>query len=221
MSSISIVMNNPIYSLAATSIDPNLTPSQLVQAGMQAFSKGEIVRSVDLFNEAKTKRPELDNYLWQRGLSLYYMNEYDDCQEQFKRDVLYNKDDTEEAIWNMACKTQSLYEKGSGEKSLDIARKSMLIIGQDRRPILNTVYNVYKGNLPEDKLIEEEGKKDDPSINYFYSKLYQSLLKDIQQDKSSGLKLMKDALESKYAKDNNDYMITLARNHVKLREMEE
>jgi tetratricopeptide (TPR) repeat protein len=223
ISSISLILNNPINSLAVTNIDSNtLTPSQLVQAGMRAFTKGEIVRSVELFDDAKQKNPELDNYLWQRGLSLYYMNEFDACADQFKRDVVVNKDDTEEAIWNLACSTQSNYEKGKGDKSLEIARKNMLNVGKDRRAILNTAYNVYKGNSPEEKLVEEEGDNDDPfSISYFYSKLYQGLFKDMQNDKSSGLKLMRDALDSKYASVSNDYMVTLARNHVKLREMEE
>jgi len=209
----------PINTLAI-SIDPNLSSTQLVQAGMRSFSKGDLGTSVELFDEAKNKMPDLENYLWQRGLSLYYMNEYDKCADQFKRDVIVNKDDTEEAVWNLACQTQSNYEQGKGDKSLDLARKNILTIQNDRRPIMNTVYNVFKGTLPEEKLIEEQGDKDDSSINYFYSKLYQSLFKDIKQDKESGLTLMKEALDSKYAKLSNDYMITLARNAVRLREME-
>jgi len=218
LSSLSI-LSLPINTLAI-SIDPNLSGTQLVQAGMRSFSKGDLGTSVEYFDEAKNKMPDLENYLWQRGLSLYYMNEYDKCADQFKRDVIINKDDTEEAVWNLACKTQSNYEQGKGEKSLDLARKNMLPIKSDRRPIMNTVYNVFKGTLPEEKLIEQQGDKDDSSINYFYSKLYQSLLKDITQDKESGLNLMKDALDSKYAKLSNDYMIALARNAVRLREME-
>jgi hypothetical protein len=149
------------------------------------------------------------------------MNEFEDCATQFKKDVIVNKDDTEEAIWNMACQTNLNIENGKGIKeALEDARKNMLIIENERRPILAIAYDVFKGKQPIEKLIESAGNQDDQSTTYFYSKMYQSLLKDIEQDKPNGLILMKEALDSAYAKNSNDYMITLAKNHVKIREME-
>lgn len=96
----------------------------------------------------------------------------------------------------------------------------MFNIENEKRPIMNVAYEVFKGKQPIDKLIESAGTKNDLSVNYFYSKLYQSLLKDIEQDKLNGLLLMQEALDSAYAKNSNDYMVTLAKNHVKIRQME-
>lgn len=221
ISSLSLLLLLPSNTLAiSVKIDKDLSATQLVQQGMKEFKLGDLVKSVEYFDEARLKKPELDNYLWQRGLSLYYMNEYDSCADQFRKDVVVNKDDTEEAVWNVACQTQKNYENGKGDKSLELARKTMLPVGNDRRSVMNIVYAVFKGTLPEEKLIEAQGNKDDLSINFFYSKLYQSLLKDIKQEKAEGLVLMKEAIDSKYAQDSNDYMVTLAKNAINFREME-
>ena len=55
------------------------------------------------------------------------MNEFEDCATQFKKDVIVNKDDTEEAIWNMACQTNLNIENGKGIKeALEDARKNII-----------------------------------------------------------------------------------------------
>lgn len=38
-------------------------------------------------------------YLWQRGLSLYYVGQYEEGAKQFRDDVAVNPNDTEESIW--------------------------------------------------------------------------------------------------------------------------
>ena len=50
---------------------------------------------MDLSKANPAKKP----YLWQRGLSLYYAERFDECAEQFAVDVAVNPDDTEEQIW--------------------------------------------------------------------------------------------------------------------------
>jgi hypothetical protein len=72
--SLSIVISSSSLSLpllvnAVNNIDQDLTPSQLIQRGMKSFSNGQLLSSVEYFDEAKTKDPRLENYLWQRGLS--------------------------------------------------------------------------------------------------------------------------------------------------------
>jgi len=51
--------------------------------------------------------PSQTPYLWQRGLSLYYADRFQDGADQFRRDVAVNPNDTEEAIWAYLCEVRS------------------------------------------------------------------------------------------------------------------
>ena len=59
--------------------------------------------------------------MWQRGLSLYYAQEYEKAAEQFRCDVAYNPNDTEEALWTYLSEAQ-VY--GSSK-----AKENFLIVG--------------------------------------------------------------------------------------------
>ncbi|QHO46742.1 hypothetical protein HN51_016227 [Arachis hypogaea] len=55
---------------------------------------------------------------WQRGLSLYYLDRFEEGAEQFRLDVAQNPNNTEESIWCFLCEAQ-LY-------GVDEARKPYL-----------------------------------------------------------------------------------------------
>ena len=46
--------------------------------------------------------------LWQRGISLYYANDFAGSATQFRDDVAANPNDTEEAIWAFIAEAQLL-----------------------------------------------------------------------------------------------------------------
>jgi lipoprotein NlpI len=50
--------------------------------------------------------PSIAPLLWQRGISLYYANEFKLAAAQFRRDVGGNPNDTEEAIWAFLAEAQ-------------------------------------------------------------------------------------------------------------------
>ena len=92
------------------------------------------------------------------------MNEFEDCATQFKKDVIVNKDDTEEAIWNMACQTNLNIENGKGIKeALEDARKN-IIDGMDKtfntwtpRPVFDLIkIEDYKPNYLKYPVSEHE-----------------------------------------------------------------
>ncbi|QHO31142.1 TPR repeat protein [Arachis hypogaea] len=70
------------------------------------------------FDRAIELDPRQKAYLWQRGLSLYYLDRFEEGAEQFRLDVAQNPNDTEESIWCFLCETQ-LY-------GVDEARKRYL-----------------------------------------------------------------------------------------------
>ena len=69
-----------------TGIDDGVSPRLLVSQGMEAFKKGDIKGSIDLFDKADAKVPDgsLTPFLWQRGLSLYYANRFEDASKQVR-----------------------------------------------------------------------------------------------------------------------------------------
>ncbi|QHN92782.1 uncharacterized protein DS421_17g586900 [Arachis hypogaea] len=75
-------------------------------------------RSLVEFDRAIELDPRQKAYLWQRGLSLYYLDRFEEGAEQFRLDVAQNSNDTEESICCFLCEAQ-LY-------GVDEARKRYL-----------------------------------------------------------------------------------------------
>ena len=76
----------------------------LVSQGMESFRRGKFIESVDFFDQADSLLPDgsLHPYLWQRGISLYYANRFQDASDQFRSDVKVNPNDVEEIVWDIA-----------------------------------------------------------------------------------------------------------------------
>ncbi|XLT88906.1 hypothetical protein HN873_010659, partial [Arachis hypogaea] len=79
---------------------------------------GDVSGSLVEFDRAIELDPRQKAYLWQRGLSLYYLDRFEEGAEQFRLDVAQNSNDTEESIWCFLCEAQ-LY-------GVDEARKRYL-----------------------------------------------------------------------------------------------
>ena len=104
---------------------------------MQAFRKGDVKGSLEQFDAAIAADERYQLYLWQRGLSLYYADKFEEGATQFRRDVAANPNDTEEAIWTFLCEAQTA--------GFDTARKQMLKVGKDSRPIMRLVNEMFLG----------------------------------------------------------------------------
>lgn len=122
------------------STDPRIATSR----GMQAFRKGDVAGSLEQFDAAIAADERYTLYLWQRGLSLYYAGKFEEGAVQFRRDVAANPNDTEEAIWTFLCEAQT--------KGFEAARKQMLKVGKDSRPIMRMVNELFLGDASEEDL---------------------------------------------------------------------
>ncbi|KAG8649646.1 uncharacterized protein LOC110620122 isoform X2 [Manihot esculenta] len=89
-----------------------------IRRGMVLFRQGDVLGSLAEFDKAIELDPRQKAYLWQRGLSLYYLDRFEEGAEQFRLDVAQNPNDTEESIWCFLCEAQ-LY-------GVDEARKRFL-----------------------------------------------------------------------------------------------
>jgi len=73
-------------------VNDSVPPRLLVSQGMDAFRRGDIQGSIDLFDRADANAPELTPYLWQRGLSLYYADRFKEASKQVFSSVITLRD---------------------------------------------------------------------------------------------------------------------------------
>jgi hypothetical protein len=92
----------PLPALLTSVADPVGEARQLVGSGMDAFRQYNVAKSIELFDRAEAVFPTLTPYLWQRGLSYYYADRFQDASRQFRIDVQVNPSDTEEIVWDVA-----------------------------------------------------------------------------------------------------------------------
>jgi hypothetical protein len=69
-------------------MEVQLSPRQLVRQGMDRFRGGDIAGSIDSFDLADRAVPDgsLRPFLWQRGISYYYANQFEKGSQQVSTD---------------------------------------------------------------------------------------------------------------------------------------
>jgi len=185
--------------------DVNVGVEQLVRRGMSRFAEGRVQDSLKDFNTAMERRPSLSPFLWQRGISLYYVGDYAEAAAQFRRDVSVNPSDTEEAIWAFLSESR-LY-------GTDKARESLLTINGERRPLLQLVYESLRDGGDSPRLDQLKRIADTQRGGAsFYASLYLGLLYEAMGDVGESRRWIVRAAESPYAS-SGDYMGAVAKVH--------
>ncbi|KAL8208895.1 hypothetical protein R6Q57_008307 [Mikania cordata] len=174
-----------------------------IRRGMILFRQGDVVGSVAEFDHAIQLDPRQKAYLWQRGLSLYYLDRFEEGAEQFRIDVAHNPNDTEESIWCFLCEAQ-LY--GSAE-----ARKRFLEVGRDPRTVMREAYNMFKYGGDPEKLVDMFSKGHESEC--FYASLYAGLYYESQNEADKAKVHMVASCKSSYGLRSDDYMASLAKVH--------
>ncbi|BAZ08420.1 hypothetical protein NIES4071_02250 [Calothrix sp. NIES-4071] len=183
--------------------NPN-QPKAYIQRGMINFQLAKINESIADFDQAEKLDPSLKPYLWQRGLSYYYAERYQEGAEQFEIDLTVNSQDVEETVWRYLCIAQL--------QGIQTAQDTLLSVKNDPRRVMQAVYNLYAGASTIEELItigESEGKH-----GQFYSHLYIGLYYEAQNDIENASKYILPAAD-KYQID--DYMWRLSQVHKTLR----
>mmetsp|Transcript_5259 Transcript_5259/g.7717 ORF Transcript_5259/g.7717 Transcript_5259/m.7717 type:complete len:271 (-) Transcript_5259:1105-1917(-) len=214
VSSIGVGLNDHLSPALSNAADVK----SFIADGMQSFRDGDPFKSVKQFDSAIESNPAIYPYLWQRGLSLYYSGNYKACEQQFKVDLRVNPHDMEEILWKSLCSKRTLPPNSIDQQlqSTNLISDDNGIFLSDRRPVMNKIYSVYKGTTLPETFLSEIGKdaKDD---EYFYSRLYMGLYYEAIGDVVKSLHCMEDAVKSPYGTASNDYMVSLAKLHLKLR----
>ncbi|HAA28857.1 MAG TPA: hypothetical protein DCE56_15695 [Cyanobacteria bacterium UBA8553] len=179
-------------------------PQGYVRRGMVKFKLAQIDESITDFDRAESIAPHLSPYLWQRGLSYYYAERFEEGAQQFELDLTVNPQDVEETVWRYLCITQF---KGVSE-----AQNSLLVVRNDPRLVMRCVYELFAGNCTTDDAIaagQKEGRR-----GRFYSHLYVGLYYEAQEEVERSRKHIIKAVHE-YPLD--DYMWHLASVHQRLR----
>ncbi|XP_002512469.3 uncharacterized protein LOC8287125 isoform X1 [Ricinus communis] len=174
-----------------------------IRRGMLLFRQGDVLGSLVEFDKAMELDPRQKAYLWQRGLSLYYLDRFEEGAEQFRLDVAQNPNDTEESIWCFLCEAQ-LY-------GVDEARKQFLEVGRDPRPVMREAYSMFKDGGDPEKLVTafSNGRENE----YFYASLYAGLYHESQNEPDAAKFHIVAASKSPYGQGSDDYMAALANVH--------
>ncbi|CAK8996853.1 unnamed protein product [Durusdinium trenchii] len=184
-------------------------PFVLLQDGMEAFRNYKVEDSIKFFDEAaESGYPKAR--LWQRGLSLYYAERFEEGTQQFRKDVEVNPNDTEESLWAFLCEARMV--------GFEQARKQMMTVGFDPRPVMGSVYALYKGDDDAKYVARLEELYQKGGSDAFYASLYLGLYYEAKADTESAKLWLLRSVESKYGQSSNDYMADLARVHVARRQ---
>ena len=174
------------------------------------FAGYDVEGSVRDFDDAIEVDSRVGAYLWQRGVSLYYAEDFDGAARQFREDVAMNPNDTEESVW---CFASEARDPGKG---VAYAREHMLKTGRDARPVMAAVFELFESGSEEaEERLRAAGARN--ANDEFYSLMYLGLWREINGDEAGAKECIKRANRTAYARLSGDYMANVTRVHERAR----
>jgi lipoprotein NlpI len=176
--------------------------------GRVNFQRGKMKESVKDFDRYIKLQPAAASRQWERGIALYYA-------EQFELYQTFHDNDVENSVWRFLCMVPA-----DGVKK---ARSVMLPIKDDRRVPMMKVYDMFRGLATvEDVLADVERDQPGPDVKtgrLFYAHLYIGLFLEATGKKSQARKYIALAADEKLKSQAgiNSYMWDVARIHHQLR----
>lgn len=177
-------------------------PKLYIQRGMIYFKLARLKDSLKDFNKAEELNPQLTPYLWQRGLTYYYLGKYAKAGRQFELDLSVNSQDMEETLW--------LYLAIAKLENPQTAQDCLLPVKYDSRAFMRQIYQVFAGKASISTLTNINPHASVKEI--FFSSLYAGLYYFVQGDCTNANLYIKRAIDAKI----NDYMWHLACVHLHL-----
>jgi lipoprotein NlpI len=183
---------------------PPAVPEAIFERAVTDFLSGRIAESVIGFDKFAALVPGAAAHLWQRGIALYYAGRYGDCRAQFEAHRIVNPDDVENAAWHFLCVAR--------EESAEKARAALLPVGPDSRVPMRQIYDMYRGVLPPEKVLQAAGDRPEAE---FYAHLYLGLYFDALKNIERARAHITTSAADRYAPVGG-YMHAVARTHLRL-----
>lgn len=174
------------------------------------FGAGEMKASVEVYDEILKLQPKLKPELWQRGLALYFAEDFEAGVDQFDTHQGFNSQDVENSVWQLLCKSRLT--------SVEEARKTMIKIDGDNRVPMKEVFNMFAGTGTPEEVIEATGYdavKLICSRESYHGWLYVGLFHEMMGDQEAANEAMKTALKCKV--DVPGLMGHVAEGHLRVR----
>jgi lipoprotein NlpI len=177
-------------------------PRDILDRAIADFESGRVVESAVGFDAVIDVSSSLAPQLWQRGIALYYAGRYADCRAQFELHRTVNPADVENAAWHFLCVAR--------EESAAEARAMLLPVGPDPRVPMRQVYDMFRGTLTPDRVLEAAGSQ---ASAQFYAQLYVGLYFEALGQDAQALQHITAAADDRFARAGG-YMHTVARVHL-------
>lgn len=197
---------------ASTLLAQDKDPDTLLREGITAFFDAKPAESVAAFDKLIALAPNSAPQLWQRGLSLYYLEKFAEGRKQFEIHQTVNPNDVENAAWHFICVAKT--------DGVEAARKVLIPIEGDSRVPMKEVHDLFAGKGTEEDVMKAanadagaETKRNHLCYAHLYLGLYHEALGHADKAKEHMLKAAVD-----YKMDH--YMGKCAQVHVKLRKWE-
>lgn len=178
--------------------------------GRSHFCLGEIQKAVADFDQLVKLAPKVESRQWERGIALYYAEEWERGAKQFELYQTYHDNDVENSVWRYLCVAR--------DQGVAKAQQTMLPIKHDARVPMMQIYDLYRGkSTPADVLMAIEGDKlseRERTARAFYAHLYVGLWYEAAGNAELSAKHLKLAEEHKIG----HYMWDVARVHRALRD---
>lgn len=176
--------------------------------GRVRFQSADIAGSVKDFDQHVKLSPNFKSRQWERGISLYYADQFKQGAQQFEVYQTYHDNDVENSAWRFLCVAR--------HKGTAAARKNLLPIKNDTRVPMMQIYQMFQGKLkPSDvlKAAEELSSEKNKTSARFYANLYVGLLLEVEGKTKESLKHIEAAKKFKI----EHYMWDVANIHLQLR----
>ncbi len=181
--------------------------------GRSHFCQGEIKKAVADFDQLVKLTPKVESRQWERGIALYYAEEWERGAKQFELYQTYHDNDVENSVWRYLCVAR--------DQGVAKAQQTMLPIKNDPRVPMMQIYDLYRGkSKPADVLAAIEGKdfsERERTARAFYAHLYIGLWYEAAGDAELSAKHMKLAEEHKIG----HYMWDVAHVHRLMRQKQD
>ena len=159
--------------------------------GSLLFRTGKIAESLKDFDKVIELDPLSKPYLWQRGISLYYAEKYQEGVDQFVVHREVNPNDVENAFWHFLCAAKL--------RGVEAAEKEILLSGRDSRVPMMQVQDMIQGKATPEQVIEATESKpkrsDGTDFDRFYGYLYVGLYYDAKGDAPKAAEWMKKCVD--------------------------
>lgn len=177
-------------------------PQAIVDRAEEDFAAGRISEAAAGFDRLAALDPEAAPWMWQRGITLYYLGRFEECAAQFAAYQGVNPGDLESAVWHVACVARW--------RSLDEARTAMFPAGRDNRVMRAEIYQMFAGRLPPSAVVDRAGFIADVAL--FYAHFYAGLLAEISGDEEAAGRHLRIAASERF-RDMGGFMNAVARVH--------